>query len=192
MKTKEVALRATSFVLWYNVQMKKVYIDLANLTIETKKKNEEIDFRKLYVWLKEKYKTESILIFTGFLEKYNNLYEENKEIGYEYIFKEAVFNKEESKIKANCDVDISIHGTLDTIENQLLESILITSDGDFASLVKFWKERNVKVKIISPANPDRCSYLLKKDNNSVTYIKQVLEIIKKDRNEKALDEDETS
>ncbi len=174
--------------------MKKVYIDLANLTIETKKRNEEIDFHKFYIWLKGKYKPENIFIFTGFLEKYNSIYEENKKIGYKYIFKEAIFNKEEAKIKANCDVDISIKGTVDTIENNLSEAILITSDGDFASLVKFWKERGVLVKIISPSDPNRCSYLLKKDNNSVTYIKQVISLIRKEelKNEKALDEDETS
>ncbi len=175
--------------------MKKVYIDLANLVIETTKKNNEIDFQRLYIWLKERYKADAIFIFTGFLERYISVYEKNKIIGYGYIFKEAVFNKDESKVKANCDVDIAIHGVLDVFEYDLSEAVIITSDGDFASLVCFWKSKNVKVRIISPADPERCSYLLKKDNNSVTYIKQVISMIEKRvtvTNEKALDEDKTS
>lgn len=126
------------------------------------------------MFLKNKYKPDNVIIFTGYLEKYKYVYEQNKKIGYTYIFKEAVFNKEENKIKANCDVDISIKGVLDKLENNLEKSLLVTSDGDFASLVKFWKDRKVKVKIFSPAESSRCSYLLKKDNNSVVYMSQVL------------------
>ena len=160
--------------------MKNIYIDMANLSAECKLKSYNIDYEKFFVWFSDKYKYDNIFLFTGFLEKYTHTYEVNKIIGYKYFFKEAVFNKDENKIKANCDVDIAIHGTIDTIENNLNEAILVTSDGDFASLVKFWKERSVKVRIISPADGERCSYLLKKDNNSVTYLSQIIDKITKE------------
>lgn len=154
--------------------MKNIYIDLANLFAEHKVKGVEIDFEKFYIFLKNKYKADNIYIFTGYLQKYDELYKTNESFGFKYIFKDALYNKDENKIKANCDVDIAINGTVDTIENNLELSLLISSDGDFASLIKFWKVRGVKVKILSPADPDRCSYLLKKDNNSVAYMYQIL------------------
>ena len=161
---------------------------MANLSAECRFKNISINMQSLYVWLHDKYKANSVYICTGYLEKYKEEYEQNKYIGYTYIFKEAVYNKDEQKIKANCDVDIAIHGTVHTLEDNLHTAILISSDGDFASLIKFWQERGVIAKVISPAEPDRCSYLLKK-NAPVTYLGQVLHRF---INEKALNEDETS
>jgi uncharacterized LabA/DUF88 family protein len=160
--------------------MKNIYIDMANMAAEYKNKNIEIDFSRLFIFLKNKYKSDNIYIFTGYMEKYKYLYDQNISIGFNYIFKDAVFNKDENKIKANCDVDIAINGTIDTVEKNLSEAILISSDGDFASLVKFWKDRGVQVKILSPVDPNRCSYLLKKDNNSVSYMFQILSKIVKE------------
>ena len=45
------------------------------------------------------------------------------------------------------------------------------------------------MSILSPADPEKCSYLLKKDNTPITYLRQIIE---KFVNEKALDEDRTS
>ncbi len=162
---------------------------MANLYSECKSKNISLDMASMFKWLIDKYDAGQVYIFTGYLAKYQNQYEINENIGYTYIFKEAIFNKDERKIKANCDVDIAIKGTMDTIEQGLVKVILITSDGDFLSLVKFWKNRGVIVKILSPADPEKCSYLLKKDNTPITYLKQIVD---KFVNEKALDEDGTS
>lgn len=166
-----------------------IYIDMANLYSECKSKDLLLNMDSMFKWLTDKYYTKDIYIFTGYLAKYENQYQINERIGYVYVFKEAIFNKDERKIKANCDVDIAIKGTVDTIEYGLTRVVLVTSDGDFLSLINFWKDRKVDVKIISPADPERCSYLLKKDNTPITYLRQII-----DRfiNEKALDEDETS
>ena len=142
-----------------------------------------------FVWLSDTHNTSNICIFTGYLRKYEQEYKANKEIGYSYVFKDAVYNKEKAKIKANCDVDIAIDGTMDGIENNLEKAILITSDGDFLSLIRFWQSRNIQVKLLSPADAEKCSYLLKKINIPTTFLNQVM---KKFTNEKALDEDETS
>lgn len=135
---------------------------MANLSIESRKKNIIIDMFLMYTWLIDKYVADEVYIFTGYLNKYKEEYDTNSKIGYKYIFKEVIFNKDEYKIKANCDVDIAIQGTIDTINHNLNRAILITSDGDFLSLIKFWLSKIVIVSIISPANPDKCSYLLKK------------------------------
>lgn len=166
-----------------------IYIDMANLYSECKRKDIVLNFESMFIWLKDKYKSDNIYIFTGYLRKYADQYYLNEIIGYKYVFKEAVFNHDENKIKANCDVDIAICGTIDTLEQNLKNAVLISSDGDFLSLIKFWTSRDVNVAILSPADPDVCSYLLKRCNMPITYLKQVLDRF---TNEKALDEDETS
>ena len=162
---------------------------MANLYSECRSKDLDLNMDSMFKWLTDKYCTKEVYVFTGYLAKYENQYQINEEIGYKYIFKEALFNKDENKIKANCDVDIAIKGVTDTVEDNLFRAVLITSDGDFLSLINFWKNRNVDVRIISPANPEKCSYLLKKDNTPIIYLRQV---INRFINEKALDEDETS
>jgi hypothetical protein len=90
---------------------------------------------------------------------------------------------------ANCDVEMAIRGTVDCIENSLTKAILISSDGDFSSPVMFWLKRGLEIKLISPADAKKCSYLLRKIGVPITYLSQV---ISRFTNEKALDEDETS
>jgi uncharacterized LabA/DUF88 family protein len=165
--------------------MKNIYTDMANLSAECKYKKISIDMDALYTYLSEKYKADNLYIFTGYLSKYDGKYKANEALGFKYIFKEALFNKDENKIKANCDIDIGIKGTVDTIESELREASLITSDGDYVSLVRFWIDRGVRVRLISPADADRCSYLLKKTNISITFMTQIQN---KFINEKALDE----
>lgn len=164
---------------------------MANLSAEIKKKEINFDMKSFYIWLHDRYEPDHVYIFTGFLEKYIQEYEANKLFGYEYIFKEAVYNKDEQKIKANCDVDIAIQGTCNTLQDKLHLAVLVTSDGDFASLIKFWHQYNIKTYVISPAEPDRCSYLLKRIT-AVIFMNQVIQrFIKNVDNEKALNEDET-
>ena len=153
--------------------MKNVYIDLANFIIESKKNNLKINFKKFFIYLQNKFKPDNIYLFTGYIKENENIYNENKNIGYKYIFKDIILNKDENKIKANCDVDISVKGVRDLFESDLKESILISSDGDFLGLINFWKEKKVEIMIISPANPNKCSYLLKKDNNKIIFLNQI-------------------
>lgn len=67
--------------------------------------------------------------------------------------------------------------------------VLVTSDGDYAGLVKFLQEKKKLLSILSPRNSDKCSILLKRTNARISYIddqKSLLEVV----NEKAPKEDE--
>ncbi len=49
-------------------------------------------------------------------------------------------------------------------------AFIVTSDGDYASLVKMLKERDALGAVISPAEEKKCSILLKKTNASITFL----------------------
>ncbi len=57
---------------------------------------------------------------------------------------------------------------VDFFEKKFNKAVLISSDGDYACLVKFLKEKGVFYSLISPSN--KCSFLLRKLNICITYL----------------------
>ena len=51
--------------------------------------------------------------------------------------------------------------------------VIVTSDGDYSSLVKFWMEKKVECTVLSPASIKRCSVLLKRTNAPIVYLEDV-------------------
>lgn len=95
------------------------------------------------------------------------------------------------KPKGNCDADLVLQTVCDTYENKFDKAIIVLSDGDYASLVKFLKERGKLRIILSPHTKDFCSILLKRINSPIAYLNDQKSILQK-RKEKAPDADETA
>ena len=121
------------------------------------------------------------------ISKYKNLYTKLQEFGYTLVFKETTYDGE-GKVKGNCDAMLVHKITCDFYEKQITKCILVSSDGDYAELTQFLKEKRVFKLLISPSN--KCSFLLRKQNIPILYLdtqKNKLAI-----KEKAPGEDETS
>ncbi len=142
------------------------YIDGANL----QKSLPKVDYQKLQDYLSKKHKITHTYIFLGYLKSQEKFYKQLKKSGYKIIFKEAVRGRD-GKTKANIDVELTIQATQDYYEHNPKQTILISGDGDFSSLVDFWKDKKVKAKILAP-DEKSCSYLLKKRKIWITYLKQ--------------------
>ena len=167
-----------------------VYIDGANLHKGMRDFGWRLDYKRFRVWLYEKYSVQKAYIFIGLIPKYKNLYKYLQECGYTIIFKEVVYDGN-GKPKGNCDADLVLQATRDAYENNCQKEIIVSSDGDYASLVSFLQEQNKFYAILSPSIPKKCSILLKRTGASVLYIndkKSILEV----QNEKTPSEDETS
>ena len=109
--------------------------------------------------------------------------------GFVLVFKEVVYDGD-GKPKGNCDADLVLHATRDTYENKFAKAVIVSSDGDYASLVKFLIAQNKLKAILSPHTKNLCSILLKRTNAPIAYLadqKAILEIQK----EKAPDRDGT-
>ena len=124
------------------------------------------------------------------MPKYNELYKDLQEKGYTLIFKDVIYDYN-GKAKGNCDADIVVQAMQDAYENKFNKAILVTSDGDYAPLVKFLLSRQKMFTVISPYETKKCSVLLKRTGVKISYIldqKNILEFVK----EKAPNEDKTS
>ncbi len=154
-----------------------VYIDGANLYSATKSYDWEFDYRRFRVWLSDKYDAKQVCLFLGLIPKYKNLYEKLQKDGYILIFKEVIYDND-GKVKGNCDADIVVRIMKDCYENNFEKAVLVSSDGDYSSLVSFLIEKDKLETILSPYNTEKCSVLLKRTGASIAYINVQKEILK--------------
>jgi len=165
------------------------YIDGANLHRGIAGFGWKLDYRRFRVWLSEKYAVSHAYIFIGLIPKYTDLYKYLQECGYTIVFKEVVYDSN-GKPKGNCDADLVLQVAHDTYENKFDSAIIVSSDGDYASLIKFLQEKNKLKAILSPSVPQKCSILLKRTNAPITYLSGVKNKISLKNKEKAPIKDE--
>jgi len=143
------------------------YIDGANLHQGVKNLGWRLDYARFRVWIQDKYKVEAVYLFIGLVPKNKNLYTTLQELGYILVYKEVTYDGD-GRVKGNCDADLVLKMTADCYENHYDQAILISSDGDYAGLVSFLKERGKFRALISPSN--NCSFLLRKLNIPIVYM----------------------
>jgi uncharacterized LabA/DUF88 family protein len=166
------------------------YIDGANLHKAALQLGWSLDYRRLRVWLTEKYGVNQAYLFLGLIPKYKNLYTYLQEIGFTLVFKDVTYYGK-GKVKGNCDADLIVRATKEAYENIHEKAVLIASDGDYAALVSFLIEKQKLEIILSPAFPKKCSILLKRTGARVAYIADQRFILET-KKEKAPDADETA
>lgn len=161
------------------------FIDGANLFCGIKDSGWLLDYKKFRIWLLEKYSVKNAYLFIGFIKKYYFLYKNLKEIGYILIFKDTISIKN-GMVKGNCDADLVLLTTQGAYENLYDKVILVSSDGDYSSLVKFLLKRNKFKAILSP--DIKCSLLLKRTGAKIIYLNDQKNILNS-KNKKAPDTD---
>ena len=143
------------------------YIDGANLHKGIGDLGWELDYKKFRVWLKEKHNVANAYLFVGFLAKNKNIYTYLQEAGSILIYKEITYDGT-GKVKGNCDAALVLKVAVDFYEKNFNKALIVSSDGDYAELVNFLKEKKSLCAVVSPNN--RCSYLLRKQNTALIYL----------------------
>lgn len=166
------------------------YIDGANLHSAIKELDWDFDYARFRIWLLEKYSVQCAYIFIGLIPKFKDLYTYLQKCGYTLIFKEVTYDGF-GKPKGNCDADLVLQAAIDAYENHFTKAILVSSDGDYASLVKFLKNKDKFKVILSPAIAKKCSILLKRTDAHIAYLNDQKLLIET-QNKRAPDEDGTS
>lgn len=146
----------------------RIYIDGANLYKGLKSETEELDYAKFYKYLKDRHHPQTIYLFMGHIASHKPLYDFLEEIGYSLIFKETYQNND-GEIKGNVDGELIIKSLEELYEDTYDQGVLVSGDGDFSCLIDFWKRKNIKPKVLAPTK-EYCSYFLRKQNISLTYL----------------------
>ena len=85
--------------------------------------------------------------------------------GYILIFKPIILDGE-GKAKGNCDADLVLHTILE--KDNYDKAVIVTSDGDFYSLVRYLYENKKLLFVLSPY-VKTCSKLLRKEAKERIY-----------------------
>src|SRR3989338_8470415 len=141
------------------IQNNFAYIDGANLHKGIADLGWKLDYKRFRVWLKDKYRVETAYLFIGLVPGNKDLYTRLQEMGYVLVYKEITYDGS-GKVKGNRDADLVLKTVVDFYEKRFSKATLVTSDGDYAGLVKFLRERDSFQSLISPSN--KCYYLLRK------------------------------
>lgn len=156
------------------------YIDGANLHVGATVSGIKLDYKKFRIWLEDKFNINHAYIFLGNIPKYGSLYIYFQDCGYKLVFKEVVYDNN-GKPKGNCDADLVLSVTQDFYTKKFNKVLLVSSDGDYASLVSFLQSENKLLGILSPSNKNKCSILLKKTNAKIYYLEDHKNKFKKEK-----------
>ena len=123
------------------------FIDSQNLNLGIKNLGWKLSFKKFRIYLKDKYKVSRAYLFIGYIPSNQSLYSSLQEIGYILIFKPTLPD-ERGDVKGNVDADLVLQAMIDY--KKYNKAVIVTSDGDFYSLVKYlYKNKKLKF-VISP------------------------------------------
>ena len=118
-----------------------------------------MDWKRFRVYLQEKYSVSTAYLFIGFLDSNAQLYAMLQKAGYVLIFKPTLPDGE-GHVKGNVDADLVLQAMVEFQNYD--QAVIVSSDGDFYSLVKYLYEQNKLRTVLSP-HYDTCSALLKKN-----------------------------
>jgi len=133
------------------------FIDSQNLNLGIQKLGWKLDYQKFKVYLAEKYGVKKAYMFIGFVVLNQSLYDRLQEAGFILEFKPTIPDAD-GKIKGNIDADLVLRATLGL--NDYDKAVIVSSDGDFYSLVQHLYEKN-KLKVVLSPDEENCSNLLK-------------------------------
>jgi uncharacterized LabA/DUF88 family protein len=120
----------------------------------------KLDFRKFRIYLKEKYGVAVAYLFLGYVSTNQDLYSSLQKAGFVLIFKPTLPDKD-GNVKGNIDADLVLRLMIDFKDDNFTKAVIVTSDGDFYSLVKYLYDQDKLLMVISPYKKT-CSVLLKK------------------------------
>lgn len=166
--------------------MEKIYvfIDSQNLNLGVKKdivKNNtliyqgwELNFKKLYFYLKNKYGVSKQFLFIGRVKGNEKLYKYLNSIGYILVFKPTIQNQS-GEVKGNVDAELVLHTMIEYPNYE--KTIIVSGDGDYHCLIEYLKMKN-KLKHVLIPNKNQFSSLLREFSNYLIFINDIKQSIK--------------
>jgi uncharacterized LabA/DUF88 family protein len=144
------------------------FIDSQNLNLGVKSQGWKLDFARLRIFLKDKYKVKKAFLFVGFIPGNQKLYTYLQDAGFICIFKPVLEIKLEGKknVKGNVDAELVLHAMIEY--NNYDKAIIVSGDGDFYCLVEHLGNNKKLLKVIVPNK--RYSSLLRKFSSFIVNI----------------------
>lgn len=128
------------------------FIDGNNLYLGAKTQNIKLDYRRLRLYLKNKFNVTEALLFIGYDPTQTALYRALQSYGFTLIFKPTVVYTDEKgdrQMKGNVDAELVLYAAAIDYD-KYNKAVIITSDGDFACLMRYLEDNQKLERIITP------------------------------------------
>ncbi|MCX6791194.1 MAG: NYN domain-containing protein [Candidatus Gribaldobacteria bacterium] len=135
------------------------YIDGQNLNLGIKSLGWKLSYTRFRKYLAEKYSVTTAYYFIGYIPGNQPLYSMLQKAGYVLVFKPTIPDND-GNIKGNIDADLVLQAMIDFSNYD--NAVIVSSDGDFYSLVKYLYQNDKLCFVMSPYIKT-CSTLLKKE-----------------------------
>ena len=153
------------------------FIDSQNLNLAIRDQGWKLDFRKFYIYLKDRFHISKAFLFIGYVAGNESLYTSLQRSGYIVIHKPTLALKN-GEIKGNVDAELVLHAMIEYDNYE--KAVIVSGDGDFHCLIEYLQEKGKLERIIVP-NKYKYSKLLKKfyEVGSITFLNNLEEKIGK-------------
>ena len=143
------------------------FIDSQNLHLAIRSLGWKINFKRLRVYLTEKYDVQKAFLFIGYLEGNSSLYTALQDAGFILIFKPTLKYKD-GTTKGNCDAELVLHAMVEYGNYE--KAIVITGDGDFHCLVEYLVKQDKLEKLLIPNKASYSALLKRFDSQFLAFI----------------------
>lgn len=134
------------------------FIDSQNLNLGVQSMGWRLNFKRFRIYLREKYRVSVAYLFIGYIQENQDLYSALQKDGYILKFKPVLPRKDGSH-KGNVDADLVLQAMIDFYEKNFDKAVIVTGDGDFYCLVKYFIEQG-KMRAVLIPDQDKFSALL--------------------------------
>lgn len=126
------------------------FIDSNNLYLGAKAQNIKLDYRSFRFYLRDKLKVAKAFLFIGYDPQNAELYNSLQLAGFILVFKPTVVYTENGhrQMKGNVDAELVLHAAAIEYDNYD-KAVVVTSDGDFACLMRYLKANDKLERIIT-------------------------------------------
>jgi len=153
------------------------FIDSQNLNLGVRSMGWQIDYKKLRLYLKNKYGVDRAFMFIGLVANNQKLYTQLQAAGFILVFKPTVryFENGKETVKGNVDAELVLHAAAIEYGNYD-KAIIVSGDGDFACLIQFLEDNGKLLHVFTPNG--KYSKLLRPYSKFIVELSQLKDSLK--------------
>lgn len=116
--------------------------DIVNIKGKSIYKGWKLDYKRFFIYLKDKYKVDRSFLFIGRVAEYESLYKFLEQVEYTIIYKPTLDYSvgKEKFTKGNVDAELVLH-TMIEFPNYS-KAIIVSGDGDYYCLIEYLENKN--------------------------------------------------
>lgn len=148
------------------------FIDSQNLNLAIRNLGWKLDYKRFFIFLKDKYNIQKAFLFIGFVKGNEPLYDNLKECGYHLVFKPTLEYNSMSKVhtKGNVDAELVLHAMIEYKKYE--KALIVSGDGDFHCLIDYLLKNNKLERVLVP-NFFKFSALLRKFMPKLVFLNRL-------------------